>query len=109
MKKRNSLIMGGLLALTLGLGVSGSAFAYQDEFLRKSPSFNQAFESQMTKVMTSQDYEAWQQLVLSETGSIDPAITKDNFPKFVEAWKLANEGNIKEANAIRRELGLNVA
>ena len=101
--------MGGLLALTLGLGVSGSAFAYQDEFLKKSPSYNQAFESQMTRVMMNQDYESWRQLVLNETGNIDPLITKDNFPKFVEAWRLANEGKIKEANTIRRELGLNNA
>lgn len=101
--------MGSLLALTLGLGVSGSAFAYQDEFLKKSPSYNQAFESQMTRVMMSEDYESWKQLVLSETGSIDTLITKDNFPKFVEAWKLANEGRIKEANTIRRELGLQLS
>lgn len=101
--------MGGLLALTLGLGVSGSAYAYMGDFSKKSPSYNQSFESQMTKVMTNQDYESWRQLVLNETGSIDPLITKDNFPKFVEAWKLANEGKIKEANTIRRKLGFNVA
>lgn len=101
--------MGGLLVLTLGLGVSGSAFAYHDEFLKKSPSYNQAFESQMTRVMMNQDYESWRKLVLNETGNIDPLITENNFSRFVEAWKLANEGRIKEANTIRRELGLNNA
>lgn len=98
--------MGGLLALTLGLGVSGSAFASQGDFSKKSPSYNQSFESQMTRVMNNQDYESWKQLVLSETGNVDPLITSDNFPQFVEAWKLANDGRIKEANAIRRQLGL---
>lgn len=98
--------MSGLLALTLGLGVSGSAFAYQGDYSKKSPSYNQAFESQMTGVMMNQDYEAWKQLVLNETGGVDSLITKDNFPEFVKAWKLANEGKIKEANVIRRELGL---
>ena len=105
MKNRNTLIMSGLLALTLGLGISGSAFASQD-FSKKSPGYSQAFDSQMNQVMTNVDYEGWRQLVLSKTGKVDPLITKDNFPKFAEAWKLAKEGNIKQANAIRKEIGL---
>ena len=105
MKNRNTLIMSGLLALTLGLGVSGTAFAAQD-FSKKSPGYSQAFDSQMTQVMTNVDYEGWKQLVLNKTGKVDPLITKDNFPKFAEAWKLAKEGKIKEANVIRKELGL---
>jgi hypothetical protein len=106
MKKRNNLIMSGLLALTLGLGVSGSAYAYMGDFSKKSPTYNQAFESQITRAMINQDYETWRMVVESETGSVDPLITADNFPKFVEAWKLANEGKIREANSIRRELGM---
>ena len=105
MKNRNTLIMRGLLALTLGLGLSGTAFAAQD-FSKKSPSYNQMFDTQMTKVMTTNDYEGWRQLVLDKTGKVDPLITKDNFSKFAEAWSLAKEGKIKEANVIRKELGL---
>jgi len=105
MKNRNTLIMSGLLALTLGLGLSGTAFAAQD-FSKKSPSYNQMFDTQMTKVMTTNDYEGWRQLVLDKTGKVDPLITKDNFSKFAEAWSLAKEGKIKEANVIRKELGL---
>ena len=97
--------MSGLLALTLGLGVSGTAFAAQD-FSKKSPGYSQQFDTQMIKVMTNVDYEGWKQLVQNRTGKIDPLITKDNFPKFAEAWKLAKEGKIKEANVIRKELGL---
>lgn len=107
MKNRNSLIMSGLLALTLGLGVSGSAFAYQGDYLKKSPSYNQKFESQMSQVMINQDYESWKQLVKNKIGYVDPLITKDNFDQFVEAWKLAKEGKIKEANAIRKGLEFN--
>ena len=106
MKNRNSLIMSGLLALTLGLGVTGTAFAAQD-FSKKSPSYNQIFDYQMAQVMENIDYEGWRQLVLTTTGNIDPLITADNFPQFVEAWKLAKEGKIKEANTIRKELGMN--
>lgn len=105
MKNRNTLIMSGLLALTLGLGVSGTAFAAQD-FSKKSPGYSQSFESQIDQAMTNVDFEAWRQLVINKTGMIDPLITKDNFPKFVEAWKLAKEGKIKEANSIRKELDL---
>lgn len=105
MKNRNTLIMSGLLALTLGLGLSGTAFAAQD-FSKKSPSYNQMFDTQMTKVMTTNDYEGWRQLVLDKTGKVDPLITKANFSKFAEAWSLAKEGKIKEANVIRKELGL---
>jgi hypothetical protein len=105
MKNRNTLIMSGLLALTLGLGLSGNAFAAQD-FSKKSPGYSQVFDTQMTKVMTNNDYAGWRQLVLDKTGKVDPLITKDNFSKFAEAWKLAKEGNIKQANIIRKELGL---
>jgi hypothetical protein len=105
MKNRNTLIMSGLLALTLGLGVSGTAFAGED-FSKKSPGYSQLFDSEMNKVMTNVDYQGWRQLVQNQTGSIDPLINEDNFPQFVEAWKLAKEGKIKEANVIRNELGL---
>jgi len=99
--------MSGLLALTLGLGISGTAFAAQDLSLsKKSPGYSQEFETQMTKVMTNVDYLGWKNLVQNKTGKVDPLITADNFPKFAEAWKLAKEGKIKEANAIRKELGL---
>ncbi len=106
MKNRNTLIMSGLLALTLGLGVSGTAFAYQGDYTKKGPGYSQDFENEMTRVMNSGDYEAWKKLVKDRAGRVDELITKENFPKFVQAWKLAREGKIKEANAIRRELGL---
>lgn len=97
--------MSGLLALTLGLGVSGTAFASQD-FSKKNPGYSQKFDSQMIDVMTRVDYEGWKQLVIQKTGKADPLITKDNFPKFAQAWNLAKEGKIKEANVIRKEIGL---
>lgn len=106
MKNRNKLIMSGLLALTLGLGVSGTSFAYQGDYSKKGPNYSQEFESEMTKVMNNADYEGWKKLVQNKVGRVDEVITKDNFPKFAQAWKLAKEGKIKEANVIRKELGL---
>lgn len=106
MKNRNKLIMSGLLALTLGLGVSGTTFAYQGDYTKKGPNYSQEFESQMTKVMLNNDYNGWKNLVENRVGRVDEVINKDNFPKFAEAWRLAKEGKIKEANIIRKELGL---
>ena len=55
--------MSGLMALVLGLGVSGTALAYQGDYTRKGPNYTQEFESQMTKVMTNEDYEGWKNLI----------------------------------------------
>ncbi len=108
MKNRNKLIMSGLMALVLGLGISGSALAYQGDYTKKGPNYTAEFESQITKVMTEVDYEGWKKLMDEKVGNkrVTEVITKDNFAKFAEAWKLAHEGKIKEANIIRKELSL---
>lgn len=107
MKNRNKLMMSGLMALVLGLGISSNVFAYQGDFTEKGPNYNTAFHDEMVKVMTQGDYESWKKLVEEkvQNGKIDQVINKDNFSKFQEAWRLAQEGKIKEANAIRKELG----
>ena len=103
---RNKLIMSSLMALVLGLGVSGSAFAYQGDFSRGGPNYTPDFEAQITEVLTNVDYYGWKDLIEKKVGngSVGDVITKDNFDKFVKAWKLAREGKIKEANSIRRGL-----
>jgi hypothetical protein len=105
---RNKLMMSGLMALVLGLGVSGTALAYQGDFSKKGPNYTPEFESKITEVMTNTDYDGWKDLMEEKVGNgrVTEVITKDNFPKFVEAWKLAHEGKIKEANVIRKELNL---
>jgi len=107
-RMRNKIVMSGLMALVLGLGVSGTALAYQGDFTRKGPNYTPEFEAQITEVMTNKDYEGWKNLIEKKVGDarVTEKITKDNFDKFVEAWKLAKEGKIKEANTIRRELEL---
>lgn len=107
---RNKLVMSGLMALVLGLGVSGTALAYQGDFSKQGPNYTQEFEAQITEVMANKDYEGWKDLIENKVGNkkVTEVINKDNFPKFVEAWKLAHEGKIKEANAIRKELNLGV-
>ncbi|MHA1697074.1 MAG: hypothetical protein ACTSUG_17615 [Candidatus Helarchaeota archaeon] len=51
-------------------------------------------------------YEEWKNLVENKPGIID-LITKENFEKFKEAWKLKHEGNYEEAKTIMGELGIN--
>lgn len=106
--RKNKLIMSGLMALVLGLGVSGTALAYQGDFSKKGPNYTSEFESQITEVMTNKDYEGWKNLMEEKVGNgrVIEVINKDNFSKFAEAWKLAHEGKIKEANILRKELGL---
>ena len=105
---RNKLMMSGLMALVLGLGVSGSAFAFQGDFTRNGPNYTPDFEAQITEVMSNKDYDGWKELMDKKVGKgrVGEVINENNFSKFAEAWKLAREGKIKEANAIRRELSL---
>lgn len=101
-------MMSGLMALVLGLGISSNVFAYQGDFTQKGPNCNTEFRDQMTEVMNQGDYESWKKLVEEKVqhGRVDEVINETNFSKFREAWLLAQEGKIKEANVIRKELGL---
>jgi len=96
------------MALVLGLGVSGTALAYQGDFTKSGPNYTPEFEAQITEVMTNKDYAGWKDLMDKKIskGRVIEVINKDNFSKFAEAWQLAKEGKIKEANAIRKELSL---
>lgn len=109
MKKNNKIIMSGLMALVLGLGVSGSALAFRGDFSKNGPNYTPEFEAQITEVMTNKDYQGWKKLIEERVGNskVSEVITQDNFDRFVEAWKLAKEGKIKEANTIRKDLELN--
>lgn len=108
MRNKNKLVMSGLMALVLGLGISGTALAYQGDFSKNGPNYTPEFGSQITEVMTDQDYEGWRDLMDKKIGHgrVTEVINKDNFPEFAKAWRLAHEGKIKEANVLRKELGL---
>lgn len=107
MRSKKILIMSGLMALVLGLGISSSAMAYQGDFSKDG--LNSDFEAQITEAIINKDYEGWKDLIEERVGKskMVEVINKNNFSKFVKAWKLAHEGKIKEANTIRRELSLN--
>jgi len=106
--KKKKLIMSGMMALVLGLGISGSALAYQGDFSKKGPNYTPEFEAKITEAMTTKNYQEWKDAMEEKVGNgrVTEVINKDNFAKFAEAWQLAHDGKIKEANAIRKELGL---
>ncbi len=111
MKTGNKLMMSGLMALVLGFGVTSNTFAYQSDYVYQNSNYVtdfSVFESQITEAMNNTDYEGWKKLMSENVWRGEPVdiINEDNFPRFVEAWKLAKEGKIREANVIRRELGL---
>ncbi len=106
--KKKKLMMSGLMALVLGLGISGSALAYQGDFSKKGPNYTPEFEAKITDAMTTKNYQEWKDAMEEKVGNgrVTEVINESNFAKFAEAWQLAHEGKIKEANAIRKELNL---
>lgn len=103
--KKNKIVWGGLLMAILGLGLAGTTMAYQGDSTKKGPNYTVERENQITEVMNKADYEGWKKL-MNGKGMVTKVVNKDNFPKFVEAWKLSKDGKTIEADAIRKELGL---
>lgn len=106
--KNKSLLM-SISALAL-LGVLGaitvsSASAYQGDYTKKGPNYTAERHEAMQKAFASNDYDAWKNLMQGR-GRATQVINKDNFAKFAEANKLAQQGKYAEADAIRKELGL---
>lgn len=106
--KKKKLIMSSMMALVLGLGISGSALAYQGDFSKKGPNYTPEFEAEITEAITTGNYNEWKNAMEEKVGNsrVIEVINKDNFAKFAKAWELAREGKIKEANSIRKELKL---
>lgn len=102
----------GLLALVVGfmatVGVTQS-LAYRGDFSAYGPNHTEERKVDMDTVMEEKDYEGWVSL-LSEDGR-NPGVlskvdTQEEFDRFAQAYQLAKEGKVDEANAIRSELGL---
>ncbi len=93
------LILGGLV-----LG-QGRAFAYKGDPNVQGPNCTPERHQAVVKALESGDYEAWKGLKEGR-GRVSQIITKDNFAKFAEAYKLAKAGKTEDAAKIRAELGL---
>lgn len=105
MKKRTLGL--GALALTLGVMsiLPSMASAYRGDPLVKGPNYSPERHEAMLKAFENKDYSAWANLMQGR-GRVTQVVNKDNFAKFAEAHKLAQQGKTAEAQKIRQELGL---
>lgn len=88
-----------------GLSVAGSVSAYQGDYTKKGPNCTTERHEAMQKAINNVDYESWKNLMVGK-GRVNQVINKDNFAKFAQAHKLAEQGKYAEADVIRKELGL---
>lgn len=98
------IITAGVATLILAAAAT-TAFAYQGDATKRGPNYTPERHAAMTAAITSGNYDAWKQLHVANT-RMSSVITKDNFPKFVEMWKLEQAGKTAEAKVIRQQLGL---
>lgn len=94
-----ALILGGLIAIPT------YANAYRGDPAVKGPNYTEERHEAMEKAFNANDYNAWKNLMQGR-GRVTQVVNKDNFAKFAQAHKLAEEGNLAESTKIRQELGL---
>jgi hypothetical protein len=100
-------ILLGLTALAIGGAVFAphAVLAYRGDSTVKGPNYTEERHTAMEKAFENNEYNAWKRL-MDGRGRATQVINKDNFAKFAEAHKLAEQGKTAEANKIRAELGL---
>ena len=98
----------GISALTLVAGAlltTSNVSAYQGDYTQKGPNCTPERHEAMEQAFENNDYQAWADLMEGK-GRVTQVIAQDNFARFSEAHRLAQEGNYDAADAIRQELGL---
>jgi len=108
---KTKLIVLGTLAIAL-LGViaftTKGADAYRGDYTQVGPNHTEEREVEMEKIFETKDYDAWVELMTQDgrrPGVVDK-ISEEDFPAFVEAHELAEQGDLEGAQEIREELGL---
>ena len=108
--KKSTKVLGGLFALAIitSTFITSQASAYRGDPTTQGPNYTPERHEEMTKAFENKDYNAWRTLMEQNErkGKILDVVNETNFPKFVEAHNLAQEGKIEESKAIRQELGL---
>ena len=106
MKTSNKTLIGAsaLVAVIL-VGAYSFSSAYQGDYTKKGPNYTEERHQAMEKAFESNDYDAWKEQ-MNGRGRVSEVINEDNFVKFAEAHRLAEEGRYDEADKIREELGL---
>jgi len=94
-----ALVLGGLIILP---GVVG---AYRGDPSAEGPDCTEERHQEMEQAFETNNYEAWTNLMQGK-GKVTQVVNEDNFARFAEAHRLAEEGNMDEAKQIREEFGL---
>ncbi|MCK5022273.1 MAG: hypothetical protein KAR54_03430 [Candidatus Pacebacteria bacterium] len=105
MKTVTKVIGGTVAVIVVGVLASSSASAYRGDYSEQGPEYSSERHAEMTKAMNDNDYNAWVGL-MGDRGRVTQVINEENFSRFTEARKLAQEGKYEEADTIREELGL---
>ena len=79
--------------------------AYRGNPAVQGPNYTAERHEAMEKAFANNDYNAWKSLMTGR-GRVIQVINAQNFARFAEAHRLAEQGKIAEANKIRAELGL---
>jgi hypothetical protein len=105
MNKKSILL--GLTALVIGgaVFVPQAVLAYRGDPAVKGPNYTEERHTAMEKAFENKDYNAWKAL-MDGRGRATQVVNKDNFAKFAQVHKLAEQGKTADANKLRAELGL---
>jgi len=101
------IILLGATALILGGAVLAprSVEAYRGDPGVRGPDCSPERHEAMVQAFETNDYNAWKEQMQGK-GRVAQVVTEENFGRFAEAHRLASEGKVDEARAIRQELGL---
>ena len=110
MKTKKMFLSISALALMgiIAFAAANSALAYQGDYTKKGPNYTAERHEAMEKAFASNDYNAWKNLMAGR-GRVTQVVNQNNFARFAEAHKLAEEGKYAEADVIRKELGLRMS
>ncbi len=96
----------GLATLVIGGTIlAPRVLAYRGNPAVQGPNYTVERHEAMEKAFETGNYNAWKALANNQ-GRVTQVINASNFAQFAKAHKLAESGNITEANKIRTELGL---
>ena len=107
MNKSVKTIGVAFIAVSVITIIAFPALAYRGDDSIKGPAYSTERHTIMTEAFANDDYEAWSAL-MDGRGRVTSVITAENFSRFAEAHRLAQEGNLEGANQIRAELGLRI-
>jgi len=104
--KKTALMLGSTALVLGGLVMLPSAVdAYRGDPGVEGPECTEERHQEMEQAFENNDYQAWKNLMQGK-GRVIQVVNEDNFARFAEAHKLAEEGDVDGAKQIREELGL---